>query len=114
MAPIGVITIVISAIRVVGPRMLKALIGQASENVATAELEVMSSTSSEACELWNSKTQVVVCCPGNTDNCELICIYPVSMIRERNNRSTLNVRIVDIDYATGRVHKKYDESTLGQ
>ncbi|QGI71399.1 hypothetical protein CEK26_003736 [Fusarium fujikuroi] len=113
MAPIGVITIIISAIRVAGPRMLKAVIGRARENVATAELEVMSSTSSEACELWNSKTQVVVRCPGNTDNCELICIYPTSMIRERNNRATLNVRILDIDHATGR-GKKDHESTLGQ
>ncbi|KAJ3530204.1 hypothetical protein NM208_g9426 [Fusarium decemcellulare] len=97
MAPVGVITIIVSAIRVAGPRWLKAVIGRARENVATAELEVMSSTSSEACELWNSQTRAVVRCPGTTDNCEFICIYPTSMTDKKDwGKDRRTVQIMDI------------------
>ncbi|KAM3439719.1 hypothetical protein NHJ13734_003600 [Beauveria thailandica] len=58
MAPIGIITIIVSAIRVGGPRWLKAIIGRARENTAAAEVELMSSTSRETCELWNGKSVV--------------------------------------------------------
>ncbi|RPA75214.1 hypothetical protein BJ508DRAFT_197463, partial [Ascobolus immersus RN42] len=51
--PLGVLTAVVSAIRIGGPSWLKAIIGRARENRAIAELEVMSSTSHEVCELWN-------------------------------------------------------------
>ncbi|KAK1770501.1 ankyrin repeat-containing domain protein [Phialemonium atrogriseum] len=53
MAPLGIITTIISAIRVGGPSWLKAIIGRARENLAAAEAELMSSTSKEVCELWN-------------------------------------------------------------
>lgn len=53
MAPLGIITAIIGAIRVGGPRSLKALIGRARENRASAELDFMSSTSHEVSELWN-------------------------------------------------------------
>ncbi|KAF4452558.1 ankyrin repeat [Fusarium albosuccineum] len=100
MAPIGVITIIVSAIRVAGPRWLKAVIGRARENVATAELEVMSSTSSEACELWNSQTRAVVRCPGTTDNCEFICVYPTSMTDGKDGEKNLStIRIMEIKNA---------------
>ncbi|KAM0415306.1 hypothetical protein ACHAPD_006501 [Fusarium lateritium] len=103
MAPMGVITIIVSAIRVTGPRWLKAVVGRARENVAAAELEVMSSTSSEACELWNGKTRAVVRCPGATDNCEFICIYPTSMLDKRHKGNTLKrVQIMDIKNAKNR------------
>ncbi|UZP36417.1 hypothetical protein NXS19_004233 [Fusarium pseudograminearum] len=55
-APVGVITIIVSAIRITGPRWLKAVVGRARENVAAAELEVMSSTSSEACNKQKRNT----------------------------------------------------------
>ena len=58
MAPLGVITAIVSAIRVGGPTWLKAIIGRARENRAAAEAELMSSTSGEVCELWN-RQQVV-------------------------------------------------------
>lgn len=51
--PLGVLTAIVSAIRVSGPSWLKALIGRARENKAAVELELMSSTSHEVCELWN-------------------------------------------------------------
>ncbi|KAM0365745.1 hypothetical protein ACHAPK_009266 [Fusarium culmorum] len=100
MAPVGVITIIVSAIRVTGPRWLKAVVGRARENVAGAELEVMSSTSSETCELWNGKTKAVVRYPGTTENCEFICIYPTSMLNKRNTLK--RVRIMDIKNARNR------------
>ncbi|TGO36310.1 hypothetical protein BHYA_0129g00310 [Botrytis hyacinthi] len=53
MAPLGIITAIIGAIRVGGPPQLKALIGRARENRASAELDFMSSTSHEVSELWN-------------------------------------------------------------
>ncbi|KAL7269575.1 hypothetical protein RUND412_007753 [Rhizina undulata] len=58
MVPLGIITIIVSAIRVCGPRWLKAIVGRAKESIATTESEVMSSTSADVCEVWNG-TQVV-------------------------------------------------------
>lgn len=58
MAPLGIITAIVGAIRVGGPSWLKAIIGRARENRALAEVEIMSSTSHEVCELWNGKNVV--------------------------------------------------------
>ncbi|KAF6815506.1 ankyrin repeat protein [Colletotrichum musicola] len=93
-APIGVITIIVSAIRVGGYDWLKAIVGRARENIIAAELEVMSSTSKEACELWNG--QNVVRCAGAADICEFICIYPTATNRE----DITSARIMDIELAT--------------
>ncbi|TQV91901.1 ankyrin repeat protein [Cordyceps javanica] len=73
-APIGVITIIVSAIRVAGPTWLKAIIGRARENLSTAEIELMSSTSTEACELWNGRN--VVRCPGSGQILQFVCLVP--------------------------------------
>ena len=53
MAPLGILTAITAAIRVGGPPWMKAVIGRARENYVTIELELMSSTSHEVCELWN-------------------------------------------------------------
>ena len=53
MAPLGIVTAIVAAIRVGGPSWLKAIIGRARESHAVAESELMSSTSNEVCELWN-------------------------------------------------------------
>ncbi|KAH8424827.1 uncharacterized protein LDX57_002570 [Aspergillus melleus] len=58
MAPLGILTCVVSAIRVGGRKWLKALVGRARESRATAEMEIMSSTSDAICELW-SGTEIV-------------------------------------------------------
>ncbi|KAK0372576.1 hypothetical protein CLIM01_10071 [Colletotrichum limetticola] len=76
MVPLGIITIIISAIRVGGPGFLKALIGRARENLAVAEQELMSSTSTEVCELWNGHE--VVRCMGSAPIAEFICLLPES------------------------------------
>ncbi|KAF4460127.1 ankyrin repeat [Fusarium albosuccineum] len=76
MAPIGIITTIVSAIRVGGPSWLKALIGRARENLAAAESDLMSSTSDEVCEVWNGKE--VVRCMGQTPIREFIICIPNS------------------------------------
>lgn len=53
LGPLGIMTILVSAIRVSGEKRLKALIGRARESRATAESELLSSTSGEVCEMWN-------------------------------------------------------------
>ncbi|KAL7929360.1 ankyrin repeat-containing domain protein [Trichoderma chlorosporum] len=74
MAPLGIITTIVAAIRVGGPSWLKALIGRATENLAAAELELMSSSSNEVCELWNGRD--VVRCAGSAPVWEFICLLP--------------------------------------
>ncbi|KAI1640574.1 hypothetical protein F4809DRAFT_396532 [Biscogniauxia mediterranea] len=50
--PLGIVTAIVGAIRVQGPKIAKAFIGRARENRAAAEVEFMSSTSAEVCELF--------------------------------------------------------------
>jgi hypothetical protein len=54
-APLGVITAMVGAIRVGGPNWLKAIIGRIRESEGTVEFELMSSCSEDVCELWNGK-----------------------------------------------------------
>jgi len=58
MVPLGILTAITGAIRVSGPRLAKSFIGRARENRALAEIELMSSTSGEVCELFNGKSIV--------------------------------------------------------
>ncbi|CAH0036540.1 unnamed protein product [Clonostachys rhizophaga] len=80
MGPIGIITIIISAIRVGGPKWLKALVGRARENLAAAEMELLSSTSKEVCELWNGSE--VVRCMGKCSLTEFIILVPTKGINK--------------------------------
>ncbi|KAJ4149086.1 hypothetical protein NW754_000522 [Fusarium falciforme] len=63
----------VSAIRVGGPTVLKAIVGRAKENVAAAELELMSSTSQEVCELFNGEN--IVRCLGSGSVWQYICLF---------------------------------------
>ncbi|KAF5577580.1 ankyrin repeat [Fusarium pseudocircinatum] len=110
MAPVGIVTIIVSSIRVGGYRWLKAIVGRARENIVAAELEVMSSTSHEACELWNGRT--VVRCPGAADICEFICIYPTATTDQKlvvKNSGIKSVRIMDISAATDMKYMRVRE-----
>ena len=53
-APLGVLTAVVSVIRVWGNASLKAFIGRAQEAHGIAEAELCSSTSRDVCELWSN------------------------------------------------------------
>ncbi|KAF8536309.1 hypothetical protein BDD12DRAFT_291003 [Trichophaea hybrida] len=55
MAPLGILTAIVAAIRVGGPPWLRAVVGRARENDAIVEMELKSSTSHEVCELWNGR-----------------------------------------------------------
>ena len=59
-APLGIITAMVAAIRVGGPGALQAIIGRARETRGMVEVELMSSTSADVCELWNGKGVVRV------------------------------------------------------
>ncbi|KAF2136040.1 uncharacterized protein K452DRAFT_329897 [Aplosporella prunicola CBS 121167] len=52
--PLGIITAVVSAIRVCGSPSLRAFIGRAQEGGGSAEAELCSSTSRDVCELYNN------------------------------------------------------------
>lgn len=58
MVPLGVLTAIVGAIRVSGADWLKRLVGRARENIADAEIEMMSSVSQEVCEVCNGTSIV--------------------------------------------------------
>ncbi|KAH6865699.1 hypothetical protein BKA58DRAFT_442472 [Alternaria rosae] len=68
--PLGIITIMVSAIRVSNVRTLKAIVGRAREKIATAELELLSSTSYATSELWTEEG--VVRQPGHAKILEMV------------------------------------------
>ncbi|KAM0433476.1 hypothetical protein ACHAPT_004356 [Fusarium lateritium] len=96
MAPLGIITILVSAIRVGGPAWLKAIIGRARENVSAAEMELMSSTSKEVCELYNGQT--IVRCPGSSPVWEFIYLIPITS-RKQDSDGRLDIRVVTLEEA---------------
>lgn len=89
MAPLGIITAIVSAIRVGGPSWLKALAGRARENLAVAEADLMSSTSKEVCELWNG--QEVVRCMGSALVSEFICLLPEDRQNMKSSEDGLKI-----------------------
>ncbi|RSL43872.1 hypothetical protein CEP53_011495 [Fusarium sp. AF-6] len=93
MAPLGIITILVSAIRVGGPAWLKAVVGRARENISAAEMELMSSTSKEVCELNNGQT--IVRCQGSTPVWEFIYLIP----RDRSRNQKLEIKVVTLEEA---------------
>ncbi|EXF73778.1 hypothetical protein CFIO01_07406 [Colletotrichum fioriniae PJ7] len=80
MVPLGIISAITGAIRVQGMQVAKAFIGRSRENRALAEIELMSSTSGEVCELFNGNSIVramgkprigqILIFPGKYDNLE--------------------------------------------
>jgi hypothetical protein len=87
MAPIGIVTAIVAAIRVGGPSWLKAIIGRARENVAVSEAELMSSTSKEVCEVWNGRE--VVRCIGVAPVVEFICLLKYIDVAQSDNVNVL-------------------------
>lgn len=109
MAPLGIITAIVSAIRVGGPSWLKALVGRSRENISAAEMELMSSTSKEACELWNG--QDVVRCQGSASIYEFIILLPQGM-REEATRKLQKVRIMRLQDAQSTLVKRVNPEGL--
>ncbi|KAL6415877.1 hypothetical protein AUP68_00083 [Ilyonectria robusta] len=55
MGPLGIMTVIVSAIRVGGVKKLKAIVGRARESQSDAEQELLSSTSENVCEMWSGQ-----------------------------------------------------------
>lgn len=53
-APLGLVTAVVSVIRIYGSSSLKSIIGRSQEAHGVAEAELCSSTSQDVCELWSN------------------------------------------------------------
>ncbi|KAF6780785.1 hypothetical protein CMUS01_16808, partial [Colletotrichum musicola] len=53
MGPIGILTAIVSAIRVCGHSSLRAFVGRSQEGNGTVEAELCTSTSRDVCELFN-------------------------------------------------------------
>lgn len=105
MAPLGIVTIVVGAIRVGGPTWLKAIIGRAREPRAIVEAELMSSTSKEVCELWNGRQIVRVMGEGPIR--EFIILWPEdgeeSKEQSQARETTLTEARSNSDSETGAV-----------
>lgn len=71
--PLGIVTAIAGAIRVQGHYLLKAFIGRARESYAAAEIDYLSSTSNEVCELFNGKG--IVRTMGNSKVAQLIVVF---------------------------------------
>lgn len=54
LAPIGIITTLISVIRLYGSARMRSIVGRSAEPRGVAETELCSSTSNDVCELWSN------------------------------------------------------------
>ena len=97
MAPIGIITAIVAAIRVGGPSWLRAVIGRARENLAFSEAELMSSTSKEVCEVWNG--QEVVRCMGLAPVVEFICLLQYTDDALAENEADPTIEVLGLEEA---------------
>ncbi|KAI5776322.1 hypothetical protein EDC01DRAFT_625499, partial [Geopyxis carbonaria] len=107
-APLGIITAIVGAIRVGGPSWLKAIIGRAREAHAACEVELMSSTSHEVCELWNGQTVVRVL--GSPQVIELIFIEPPNLKTKEEGIFTLEEPGHKLEKVSGEQSNKNSES----
>jgi hypothetical protein len=53
LAPLGILTAIVSVVRVYGTSSMKSFIGRSQESHGMAEAELCSSTSHDVCELWS-------------------------------------------------------------
>ncbi|KAK3363272.1 hypothetical protein B0T25DRAFT_513321 [Lasiosphaeria hispida] len=102
MAPLGIITAIVGAIRVGGPSWLKAIIGRARESRAVAESELMSSTSNEVCELWNG--QEIVRVMGEGPIREFIVLLP-----EGGDGNSDRVKVMELEDDENKEQKHLKE-----
>ena len=55
MAPVGILTVIIEAIQVVGSSWLQTIFGKAREPATLSEIELLSTTSEDICEVWDKR-----------------------------------------------------------
>jgi hypothetical protein len=105
MAPIGIITAIVASIRVGGPPWLKAVIGRARENLAVSEVELMSSTSKEVCEVWNG--QEVVRCMGLAPVVEFICLLHYTNTDQPHCQTVPEPEVLNLNDAMKKGYIRY-------
>lgn len=106
-APLGIITTIVSAIRIGGPSWLRAVIGRSTENLSAAEMDLMSSTSKETCELWNGDD--VVRCQGEGSVEEFVCLFP----KDVGHNSTVKIMTLNQAMKVGIIESVGGSSSLG-
>ncbi|KAH7084761.1 hypothetical protein BKA63DRAFT_2219 [Paraphoma chrysanthemicola] len=115
MGPLGIMTVIVSTIRVGGIKVLKAFVGRARESKANAEREILSSTSEDVCELWSGRE--VVRELGNPEGMKDLILLEesvhINVIGNRNHRQpgalTEPTRVLDISTAvTAHILSKPD------
>lgn len=89
MVPLGILTAIAGAIRVQGPRIAKSFIGRGRENRALAEIELMSSTSKEVCELFNGKS--IVRAMGRPKLAQLL-VYPLEYKKAKDKNDQIDAQ----------------------
>ncbi|XPS75928.1 hypothetical protein M3J09_007992 [Ascochyta lentis] len=87
MVPLGILTAITGAIRVQGPRIAKSFIGRGRENRALAEIELMSSTSKEVCELFNGKS--IIRAMGRPKLAQIL-VYPLEYKNAKTNNESID------------------------
>ncbi|KAF2187551.1 hypothetical protein K469DRAFT_628363, partial [Zopfia rhizophila CBS 207.26] len=111
MAPLGIITAIVGAIRVGGPSWLKAIIGRVRESRAIAESELMSSTSNEVCELWNGQEIVRVMGAGPIR--EFIILLPEGSGKNGGQANTQATTPTKTSSTTGTGSESVDSPRTG-
>jgi hypothetical protein len=100
MAPLGILTAIVGAIRVGGHPWLKALVGRARENISSAEVELMSSTSHEVRELWDGKAVV------RTQAQQMVA--QLVFLKHRKHEATFGLTTLEAEAAKGEAEKEME------
>ncbi|KAF3054087.1 hypothetical protein E8E11_011412 [Didymella keratinophila] len=87
MVPLGILTAITGAIRVQGSTIAKSFIGRDRENRALAEIELMSSTSKEVCELFNGKS--IIRAMGRPKLAQML-VYPLEYEKAKDNNANID------------------------
>jgi len=74
MAPLGILTAMVGAIRVGGPKWMRAAVGRAQEGKGIVEVELMSSTSTDVCEMWDGERVIRIL--GSPSVAQLFYLVP--------------------------------------
>ncbi|KAF2865278.1 hypothetical protein BDV95DRAFT_612861 [Massariosphaeria phaeospora] len=98
MAPLGVLSATVCAIRVAGPFWARAFIGRARESRASAEIDLMSSTSCEVGEVFDGN--IILRVPGAPKLMHFLIISPC-----RDQDPTYGLHTLESAYNAGLLEK---------
>ncbi|KAL1968267.1 hypothetical protein VTN77DRAFT_2102 [Rasamsonia byssochlamydoides] len=106
LAPLGILTAVVSAIRVCGNPSLRAFIGRAQEDPGSAELELLSCVSETTAEIFSDggiarvfgrpKVLEVVACSDDRDDPAEVSLKPLSEVVKSNKGPDDHLPLIDV------------------